>query len=328
MVSDNEKNTLIGVTVSVNGTSVRAMTDANGKYAINVPATGKSLTFSYVGLQSQTVDISNRTTINIVLSSGTDLEAVTIVGYGSVKKSDLTGAATTISAKDFNKGPLIAPDQLIQGKVAGVQMINNSGQPGGSSTVRIRGNTAMTGTGQPLYIVDGVALDGRSARPTGNGGTATAPGTNNLSAMGTSSSGNPLNFINPADIASMEVLKDASATAIYGSRAAYGVVLITTKRGQSGGVKVDVSASAGVSNIARNIKVLNGDEYRSALTKYGLTSGDFGGNVDAMKAITRTGYNQNYSVGISGGNDGNVFRASFGYQNQQGIIRKTDFKKI
>ncbi|KIO78115.1 TonB-dependent receptor [Pedobacter lusitanus] len=327
VVSDNEKNTLIGVTVSVNGTSVRAMTDANGKYAINVPATGKSLTFSYVGLQSQTVDISNRTTINIVLSSGTDLEAVTIVGYGSVKKSDLTGAATTISAKDFNKGPLIAPDQLIQGKVAGVQMINNSGQPGGSSTVRIRGNTAMTGTGQPLYIVDGVALDGRSARPTGNGGTATAPGTNNLSAMGTSSSGNPLNFINPADIASMEVLKDASATAIYGSRAAYGVVLITTKRGQSGGVKVDVSASAGVSNIARNIKVLNGDEYRSALTKYGLTSGDFGGNVDAMKAITRTGYNQNYSVGISGGNDGNVFRASFGYQNQQGIIRKTDFKK-
>lgn len=327
VVSDNEKNTLIGVTISVTGTNVRAMTGADGKYVINVPATGKSLTFSYVGLQSQTVDINSRTTVNITLSSGTDLDAVTIVGYGSVKKSDLTGAATTISAKDFNKGPLIAPDQLIQGKVAGVQMINNSGQPGGASTVRIRGNTAVTGSGQPLYIVDGVALDGRSARPTGNGGTATAPGDNKLAASGTSAAGNPLNFINPADIESMEILKDASATAIYGSRAAYGVVLITTKRGKSGETKIDVSASAGVSTLARSLKTLDGGEFRNALNKYGLTGLDYGDNVDAMKAITRTGYNQNYSVAISGGNDGNVFRASLGYQNQQGIIRKSDFKK-
>jgi TonB-linked SusC/RagA family outer membrane protein len=315
VVSDNEKNTLIGVTVTVTGTAVRVMTDANGKYTINVPATGKQLTFTYVGLQSQTVAISGRTTINAVLTTGTDLEAVTIVGYGSVKKSDLTGAATTISANDFNKGPLIAPDQLIQGKVAGVQMINNSGQPGGSTTVRIRGNTAMTGSGQPLYVVDGVALDGRSARPSTSGGIGTAPG------------GNPLNFINPSDIASMEILKDASATAIYGSRAAYGVVLITTKRGQSGGTKIDVNASAGVSNLARSIDVLDGDQYRAALLKYGQTAGDFGDNVDAMKEITRTAYNQNYSIGISGGSDGNTFRASFGYQDQEGIIKKTDFKK-
>ncbi|MBB6270297.1 iron complex outermembrane receptor protein [Pedobacter cryoconitis] len=327
VVSDNEKNTLIGVTISVTGTNVRAMTDANGKYAINVPANGKSLTFSYVGLQSQTIDINSRTTVNITLSSGTDLEAVTIVGYGAVKKSDMTGAATTISAKDFNKGPLIAPDQLIQGKVAGVQMINNSGQPGGASTVRIRGNTAVTGTGQPLYVVDGVALDGRSARPTGNGGTATAPGTNNLTASGTSAQGNPLNFINPADIESMEILKDASATAIYGSRAAYGVVLITTKRGKSGEIKVDVGASAGVSTLARTLKTLDGNGFRNALKQYGLTTNDFGDNVDAMKSIMRTGYNQNYSVAVSGGNDGNVFRVSLGYQNQQGIIKKTDFKK-
>jgi TonB-linked SusC/RagA family outer membrane protein len=315
VVSDNEKNTLIGVTVSVTGTAVRALTDANGKYTISVPATGKQLTFSYVGLKTQTVDISGRSEINITLTTGTDLEVVNVVGYGSVKKSDLTGAATTIAAKDFNKGPLIAADQLIQGKVAGVQMINNSGQPGGSSTVRIRGNTAMTGTGQPLYIVDGVALDGRSARP----GSATA--------IGTSGSGNPLNFINPSDIASMEVLKDASATAIYGSRAAYGVVLITTKRGQSGNTKLDVSASTGISNIARQINVLDGDQYRDALKKYGLTAGDYGGNVNAMDAITRTGYNQNYTIGVSGGNDRNTYRASFGYQNQQGIIIGTDFKK-
>jgi TonB-linked SusC/RagA family outer membrane protein len=314
-VSDGEKNTLIGVTVTVTGTKVAVLTGSDGKYTITAPATGKQLTFSYVGMESQTVPINGRALINMTLSSGNNLEVVTVVGYGSVKKSDLTGAATTVSAKDFNKGPLIAPDQLIQGKVAGVQMINNSGQPGGSTTVRIRGNTAMTGSGQPLYIVDGVALDGRSARPSSSGGIGNAP------------AGNPLNFINPADIASMEVLKDASATAIYGSRAAYGVVLITTKRGQSGAVKIDVNASTGVSSLARRVDILDGDEYRQALTKYGLTNGDYGGNVDALDAITRTAFNQNYTVGISGGNDGNTYRASLGYQNQQGILLNSDFIK-
>lgn len=322
VVSDNEKNPLPGATIAVAGSTVKALTDANGKYTITIPVTAKQLIFSFVGLKSTTVDINGRTIVDVVLLSGTDLEVVTVVGYGSVKKSDATGAAATLSAKDFNKGPLTAPDQLIQGKVAGVQMINNSGQPGGSTTVRIRGNTAMTGTGQPLYIVDGVALDGRSARPSPTAGGQV--GTTNL---GTATGGNPLNFINPSDIASMEILKDASATAIYGSRAAYGVVLITTKRGKAGETKIDVSASAGVSNMARSIDVLNGDEYRAALKQYGLTSGDYGGNVDAMKAITRTGYNQNYNIGISGGSNGNTFRASFGYQNQQGIIIGTDFKK-
>ena len=179
-VSDNEKNSLAGVTVNVTGTAVRVITDADGKYTINVPAGSNQLTFTYVGLKTQTILINSRTSIDVVLAPSTDLEAVTIVGYGGVKKSDLTGAATTISTKDFNKGPLIAPDQLIQGKVAGVQMINNSGQPGGSTTVRIRGNTAMTGSGQPLYVVDGVALDGRSARPSSSGGIGTAPAVTRL----------------------------------------------------------------------------------------------------------------------------------------------------
>jgi TonB-linked SusC/RagA family outer membrane protein len=316
-VRDGDNNPLAGATVSAVGSTVKVLTDGAGNFAINVPAGVTQLSFSYVGLDTQTVPINSRTQINISLAGGTDLDVVTVVGYGSVRKSDLTGAATTVSAKDFNKGPLIAPDQLIQGKVAGVQMINNSGQPGGSTTVRIRGNTAVTGTGQPLYVVDGVALDNRSARPSASSGAG----------AGNAPGGNPLNFINPADIASMEVLKDASATAIYGSRAAYGVVLITTKRGQSGATKVDVSASAGVSNLSRKIDVLEGDEYRAALSKYGLTTGDFGSSVDAMDEITRTAYNQNYSIGLSGGNADNTYRASFGYQDQQGIIRKTDFTK-
>lgn len=326
-VTDKDNTTLIGVTVSVEGKNVRTLTDANGKYAINVPADGKKLTFSYVGMQTVTLDIDGKKTLNAVLGSANELTEVTVVGYGSVKKNDLTGAVATLSAKDFNKGPLIAPDQLLQGKVAGVQMINNSGQPGGATTVRIRGNAAVTGSGQPLYVVDGVALTSNSARPSASpssvGGVKASPG----GGLGSAPGGNPLNFINPSDIATMEILKDASATAIYGSRAAYGVVLITTKRGASGAMKLDVNASTGVSNIMNQLEVLNGDQYRSALNKYGLTSGDYGSSVDAMKAITRTAYNQNYSVGISGGNDANTYRASFGYQDQQGIVRKTDLKK-
>jgi len=315
IIFDSDKLPLAGATIQVAGTNTKTQSDAEGKYQITVPSTTSKLTVSFVGFETQTVNVNNQTQINITLTSLNNLDAVVVVGYASVRKSDLTGAATTVSAKDFNKGPLNAPDQLIQGKVAGVQMINNSGQPGGASTVRIRGNSAITGTGQPLYVVDGVALDGRSARPSTSAGIGTAP------------DGNPLNFINPSDIESMEILKDASATAIYGSRAAYGVVLITTKRGKSGDTKIDFSASAGVSNIARRVDVLSGDEYRAALSKYGLTNGNFGNSVDALDEITRTAYNQNYSVGISGGANGNTFRASLGYQDQQGIIKTTDFKK-
>jgi iron complex outermembrane receptor protein len=326
-VSDNDNNTLIGVTVTAEGTNVKSLTDANGKYTINVPQNAKRLVFSYVGMETLTLDIGGKSVINAVLQSANNLTEVQVVGYGSVRKKDLTGAVATVAAKDFNKGPLVAPDQLIQGKVAGVQMINNSGQPGGSTTVRIRGNTAMTGSGQPLYVVDGVALDGRSARPSASPATVGGVKTDAGGGIGVAPGGNPLNFINPNDIASMEILKDASATAIYGSRAAYGVVLITTKRGASGGVKLDVNGSTGVSNMMRQIDVLDGNEYRAALGKYGLTSGDFGDNVDAMDAITRTAYNQNYSIGLSGGGDGNTYRASLGFQDQQGIIRKTDLKK-
>ncbi|MCX2585209.1 SusC/RagA family TonB-linked outer membrane protein [Pedobacter sp. MR22-3] len=315
IIYDNDKLPLVGATIQVAGTNVKAQTDAEGKYQIAVPSATSKLIVSFVGFESQTVNVNNQTLVNVTLASLNNLDAVVVVGYASVKKSDLTGAAATVSAKDFNKGPLNAPDQLIQGKVAGVQMINNSGQPGGASTVRIRGNSAITGSGQPLYVVDGVALDGRSARPSASAGIGTAP------------AGNPLNFINPADIESMEILKDASATAIYGSRAAYGVVLITTKRGKSGDTKIDINASAGVGNIARKVDVLTGDEYRAALKKYGLTSGDFGTSVNALDEVLRTAYNQNYSVGISGGTNGNTFRASLGYQNQQGIIKGSDFKK-
>jgi iron complex outermembrane receptor protein len=154
---------------------------------------------------------------------------VAVIGYGTVKKKDLTGAVSSISAKDFNKGIFSSPDQLIQGKASGVQIINNNGQPGGAITVKIRGNSALSGTGQPLYVVDGIQLDGRSLQ----------------------AGINPLNFLNPSDIASIDILKDASATAIYGSKAAYGVMIINTKKGQTGTTKLDVAISTGVSSVLK-----------------------------------------------------------------------------
>lgn len=316
IILDNDKLPLAGATLQVAGTNTKTQSDAAGKYQITVPSPTSRLIVSFVGFETQTVNVNNQTQINITLASLNDLDAVVVVGYASVRKNDLTGAVANVSAKDFNKGPVTAPDQLIQGKVAGVQLTANSGQPGGANTVRIRGNSAIAGTGQPLYVVDGVALDGRSARPGLDAGS-----------LGVTPGGNPLNFINPSDIESMEILKDASATAIYGSRGAYGVVLITTKRGKVGDLKTDFSASTGVSNLMRSIDVMTGDEYRAALSSYGITSGNEGQSVDALKEITRTAYNQNYSLNMSGGREDAKFRFSLGYQDIDGIIKGSNFTK-
>lgn len=317
-VTDNADAPIPNASVQIKGTGNGTVTNDKGEFTI-AAQTGNTLVISFVGFEPKETVITDAATALLIklepLPSG-NLENLVVIGYGTSRKKDLTGAVSSVQAKDFNKGVLTAPDQLIQGKVAGVQMINNSGQPGGATTVRIRGNSALTGSGQPLYIVDGVALDGRSSRPGVD-----------ASNLGATPGGNPLNFINPADIETIDILKDASATAIYGSRAAFGVVLITTKKGKSGALKVDVNASAGISHLMRKIDVLDGNEYRQALATYGITSGDYGSNVDALKEITRTAFNQNYNVSLSGGMQDNRYRVSLGYQEQNGIVRKSDFKK-
>jgi TonB-linked SusC/RagA family outer membrane protein len=309
---------LPGVTVLVTGTSIGASTGADGAFRLQVPATATLLTVSFVGYAKQTVAITGKNTVSITLQDDAQaLDDVVVVGYGTVQKSDLTGAVSVLGTKDFNKGTFTSPDQLIQGRVSGVQVTQNSGQPGGASTIKIRGNSAVTGTGQPLYVIDGVPLDGRSARPGLN------------TAFGDSPDSNPLNFLNPADIESFNVLKDASATAIYGSRAAYGVVIITTKRGKVGDAKLDVGVSGGFSNIMRKIKVLNADEYRQALTYYGASaSNNKGLSNDPLGAILQTGPLQNYNAAISGGSENARYRLSLGYLDQKGIIKKTGFQKF
>ncbi len=318
-VVDAQSAGLPGVTVVVTGTTVGASTSGDGSFELQVPATATTLTVSYVGYASQQVNITGKSSVQVTLKEDAQsLSEVVVVGYGTARKQDVTGAVAVIGEKDFNKGTFTSPDQLLQGRVSGVQVGNNSGQPGGPTTIRIRGNSAVTGSGQPLYVVDGVPLDGRTARP---GLAASAD-------VGAGADSNPLNFLNPDDIETFTVLKDASATAIYGSRAAYGVVLITTKKGNSGAPVLSVGVSGGFSKLLRRPEFLNASQYREAIGYYGApASNDKGGDVDALDEILRTGYLQNYNVAMSGGGETGRYRLSLGYLDQDGIVNKTGFKK-
>ncbi|MEN9950995.1 MAG: hypothetical protein RLY85_1747 [Bacteroidota bacterium] len=304
-----------GASVAAKGTTTGTSTAADGSFQLSVPASAKVLVVSSVGFGTVEVNITDN--MNIVLAaSGSNLNEVVVVGYGSARKKDLTGAVAQVKAKDFNKGVLTGADQLIQGKVAGVQVVNNSGAPGGATTVRVRGSASIRSSNQPLFVVDGVPLDGGNARPGLGNSLGGIPG------------GNPLNFINPNDIASMEILKDASAAAIYGSRGANGVILITTKKGQSGAPRIEFNAGVGASSIMKRIDVMDGDQYRAALSKYSQTSGNYGDNVDALGAILRTAVTQNYNASVSGGNENGKYRLSIGSINQQGIVRESDLNRV
>ncbi|HEV8083759.1 MAG TPA: SusC/RagA family TonB-linked outer membrane protein [Chitinophagaceae bacterium] len=320
-VLTKEGTPLSDASVTVVGDKTGVRTGSDGTFSINVPATAKQLQISYVGSESQKVTIISINKVTVVMETAAQaLENVVVIGYGSVRKKDLTGAVASVQAKDFNKGTYTAPDQLIQGKAAGVLVINNTGQPGGATTVRIRGTSSIRSGNQPLFVVDDVPLSGGSARPGGNGDNG----------------GNPLTFMNPNDIAGIEILKDASATAIYGSRGANGVVLITTKRGKTGVPVVDVSGSVGISNVLKKLEVLSANEYRKTLADYnvgtdsttGRLKGDFGNSVDAFDAITRTALTQSYNAAVGGGTENGRYRISAGYLDQQGIIENSGLKKV
>jgi iron complex outermembrane receptor protein len=318
-VTDKNGTPVAGVSVTAKGTTLGVTTNASGNFSLSVPSNVNVLVLSSIGYATQEVDISGKTSVTVSLTESiSSLNELVVIGYGTARKKDLTGAVSSVQAKDFNKGVYTSADQLIQGKVPGVQMVNNSGAPGGGSTVKIRGNATVTGSGQPLYVVDGVPLDGRSPRP----------GVADLGFGGGNPSSNPLNFLNPSDIVSMDILKDASATAIYGSRAAYGVVIITTKKGRAGETRIDFNTSVGFSTIMKRIEVLDASQFRQALAYYGVAAtNDKGANVNALDAILRTATVQNYNVALSGGTEAGRYRLSLGALDQQGIIRKTGIKK-
>jgi TonB-dependent starch-binding outer membrane protein SusC len=319
ITSDKDGSPISGATVLAKGSTKGTKTAADGSFVLEVPAATTKLVISSVGFGTQELTIGADNTANLVLAASNEaLTEVVVIGYGTARKRDVTGSVGSVAAKNFNKGPLSSPDQLIQGKVAGVQVITNNGAPGAGTTIRIRGANSIRAGNTPLFVIDGVPLSNTNSRPdidlTGDIG-------------GSTSSGNPLNFINPNDIATMDVLKDASAAAIYGSRGSNGVVLITTKKGQAGVPKVDFNMSLGTSKIAKKIRVLTGDEYRGALTKLNVPAAAGNANTDAIDAITRNGSSQNYGLSVSAGNESLKYRFSLGYLDQKGIVNKTDFKK-
>ncbi len=317
-VTDKKGEALPGVSVTVKGTKNVTSTNNAGVYTLNNVGTDATLIFTGAGISTKEVAVSGKNAVNAELeTSVSNLNEVVMVGYTTQRRKDLTGSVTTVRAKDFNQGVVVSPDQLIQGKSAGLQVVTNNGAPGAATTIRIRGNSSIRSGNNPLFVVDGIPLDGRLARP----GFAPV-------GLGSTPESNPLYFLNGSDIASMEVQKDASATAIFGSRGANGVIFITTKQGTSGQAKIDVSSSVGFSKIARKFDVLNANEYRQALSTYNLTTGDKGANVDALSEIIQTGVTQNYNVGISGGSDNGKYRVSFGYLDQNGVVKNTNLQRF
>ncbi len=307
-VTDSENGlSLSNVSIISNENKTGTQTNLKGNFKLVVPLSVKKLSISAIDYLPQEIDVSVFSNIDVALVSRySTLSDVVVIGYGTSKRKDLTGSVASVSEKDFNKGNYTSPDQLIQGKVSGLQITSNDGSPGGAITVRLRGNSSLTGTGQPLYVVDGIPLDGRSLQ----------------------ADNNPLNFLNPLDIASIDVLKDASATAIYGSRAAYGVVIINTKKGKAGGPKLDVVMSSGKSSFLKKIDVLNATQYRQALQYYGVDpSFDKGKNTDGEDAVLQSGWQQNYAIAGNGGNENGKYRYSAGYLHQDGIVTNTSFKK-
>ncbi len=309
---------LVGATVQPKGSKTGTSTGADGSFSITVGANVTTLVVTSVGFERQEINISGRTTLDVSLvASNANLNEVVVVGYGTARKKDLTGAVASLKAKDFNQGVITAPDQLLQSKVPGLEITNTSGQPGAASTIQIRGNSSIRSSNNPLYVVDGVPLDGASARP------------NLGNAFGSTPNSNPLLFIDPNSIAQIEVLKDASSAAIYGARGANGVIVITTKKGSSGPMKIEAGVNFGVNaGYLRRFEVLDAGQYRAALKKYGQPSSlDGGANVDALKEITQHTLSQNYSVAFSGGNEVGKFRAGFLASRNQGLIKKSSLDK-
>lgn len=309
-VTDDTGTGLPGVTVVLKGTTTGTSTNANGEYSLSVPESGGILSFSFIGYTTQEIAIGNRTSVNVTLATDTKaLQEVVIVGYGTQRKSDVTGSVTSVSSEDFVKGQNTTPEQLIQGKVAGVQITSNGGDPGSGSRIRIRGGASLNASNDPLIVIDGVPIE-------------------NTTVAG---SGNPLNFINPNDIESFNVLKDASATAIYGSRASNGVIIITTKKGRVGDkLNVNFSTQHSVAKVTDKVDVLSANEYRQLVTEQGTaTQAALLGSADTnwQNEIFQTALTADNNLSFSGAIKFVPFRISIGHLSQEGILKTSKFER-
>ncbi|MBC7776002.1 MAG: SusC/RagA family TonB-linked outer membrane protein, partial [Phycisphaerae bacterium] len=312
---------LIGASVSVVGTTRGTATDIDGNFSIEVPDGSTQIRFAYTGYSEQVITLSASNMVDVSMKAGSVLDEVVVIGYGSVKKSDATGAVSSVTEKNFNKSMSVSAEQLIQGRAAGVVVTNNSGEPGGGINVRIRGTSSVRGGNNPLFVVDGV--------PLGGGETS---GGSDIQGLGTQAARNPLNFLNPADIATIDILKDASATAIYGSRGANGVVIITTKQGQGGKGVLEYGYALGVSQLAKKYDLLDGRTFVAEWQKLNPGSDpqtvNYGSDTDWQEEVTRTGLSHSHNLSYGGGGQGGDFRFSLGYLDQDGIIKESGIKRL
>ena len=298
-----------GVSVLLKGTNVGVVTGPGGEFSLKVPGGTGILQFSFVGYKTQELSIPASHILNVSLADdAAALSEVVVVGYGTVRKQDLTGSVAVVSAKDFQKGSITTPEQMLSGKVSGVAITSNSGQPGSGSTIRIRGGSSLSASNDPLIVIDGVLLENNAV-----GGAS-----------------NPLSFINPNDIESFTVLKDASAAAIYGARASNGVLIITTKKGLSGDLKVGFSSVNSITKLTKQVDVLRADQLRDIVNTLGTTAqkeqlGGFDTNWQDM--IYQDGFASDNNLSISGGLKNFPYRLSLGYQNQSGVLRTDKLEK-
>ncbi|MCI1740848.1 MAG: TonB-dependent receptor [Prevotella sp.] len=307
---------LIGVTVQVKGNSkLGTVTDLNGHYSINVTSAGTILVYSYVGFETTERMVGNDSKIDIQLKiNSKNLDEVVVVGYGTMKKSDLTGSVSQLKSEDFKSGNDLSAQQLMQGAFAGVNISQNSGKPGGSTTIRVRGGTSVNASNEPLYVIDGVPIDAAAGSSQSNISTYT----NNYFDQETA---NPLSLLNPNDIESIDVLKDASATAIYGSRGANGVIMITTKKGKAGVQQLNYGYSVGFSTSAKKLDMLSADQYRQACKDLNLSINDGGESHNWQDEILRTALQQSHYLSFMSGGEYTNYRASLNYTDQNGIMR-------
>ncbi|PZX47585.1 SusC/RagA family TonB-linked outer membrane protein [Algoriphagus chordae] len=306
IVTDETGEPLPGATVRIKGTLEGTVTNLDGKYTIEV-GEDAVLQISYVGYILQEISVNGQSIMDVQLQpDATQLDELVVVGYGTQKRSDVTGAIGSVKREDFNQGVVSNPIDLLQGKMAGVNISATSGEPGATQNVIIRGIGSLRSGTQPLYVVDGFLLDNSS----------------------TGVASNPLNFLNPNDIESMDVLKDASATALYGSRASNGVVVITTKKGKDGRSQMNFSASTGISSMANKIDVFSADEFRGEVVAAGGALLDFGANTDWQDELTQTGISNDINFSMSGANKESFsYFASVGFQDQEGILKNSELKR-
>ena len=300
---------LIGATVMVEGDKSGTVTDFDGNFSLQVPSSAKKVKISYIGYIDQQVAISDNMQVKLE-SDSKALADVVVIGYGTARKSDLTGSVATVKAKDFNKGLVSSPEQLINGKVSGVQIMSNSGSASAGSTIRVRGGASLNASNDPLIVLDGVPLE--------QGGIS-------------GNSSNFLSMINPSDIESMTVLKDASSPAIYGSRASNGVIIITTKKGQQGAVKVNFNTTNSMQTRAQMVDMLSRNEFVNVINQFGTDNqksllGD--ANTDWNDEVYRTAFGTDNNLSLSGSIGKYLpFRVSAGYYNQSGLVRKDNVER-